>query len=188
MPRPDRREDAALIAAMARSEPGASEVFVRRFHHRVHHLAMSVLQDHDLASDVAQEVFIRAWKAAATYDAQRASALTWLLRITRNAAIDAARKHRSRPTEDHELEQLLHAREPAAELVHDAALDRLAGQQALHSLSASSPGQARAVALSVLAGRTAAEVAAHEGIPLGTAKTRIRTGLRRLREIVETHP
>ena len=80
VPSHDRSEDAALVAAMARGEPGASEVFVRRFHRSVHNLAMSILRDQDLASDVSQEVFIRAWKAAATYDPQRASGLlkVWL--------------------------------------------------------------------------------------------------------------
>lgn len=110
--------------------------------------------------------------------------LTWLLTITRNAAIDAVRARRATPTGDELLDQLiddtLQAPDPA-----DAAMRHLESERAVRRLRELPVEQARAVVLAVIGGRTAAEVSRHEGIPLGTAKTRIRTGLRRLRESME---
>ena len=89
--RAGRAADAALLAGHALGDPSAATAFVRRFQGSVLGLALSVTREHTLAEDVAQEAFIRAWKAAATYDAGRGSVSTWVLRITRNDAIDAVR-------------------------------------------------------------------------------------------------
>jgi RNA polymerase sigma factor (sigma-70 family) len=177
----DRAGDAALMAGLAVGDGSAAVAFVRRFQGPVYGLAMSITRDPELAQDVAQEVFLRAWKAAASYDARRASALTWLLTITRNASIDVVRANRSAPTDPALLEEIIsatmHLPGPEDEVVRHTQRD--AAVEALRTLP---PEQARAVVLAVIGGRTAVEVSAHEGIPLGTAKTRIRTGLRRVRE------
>lgn len=183
--RADRAADAALLAGFALDDPTASTAFVRRFQGPVFGLAVGITRDPGLAEDVAQEVFVRAWRAAAGYDVRRASVLTWLLTITRNAAIDAVRARRSTPTEDEILDQLVHETTVAAPDLQESAVHRLETEQAVRRLHALAPDQARAVVLAVLGGCTAAEVGEREGIPLGTAKTRIRTGLRRLREAME---
>lgn len=183
--RADRADDAALLAGLALDDPAVSAAFVRRFQGAVHGLAYGITRDPALAEDVAQEVFLRAWRAAGGYDARRASVLTWLLTITRNAAIDAVRARRSTPTDDEVLDQLVQDTLATAPDLEESALHRMETEQALRRLHAVAPEQARAVVLAVLGGCTAAEVARREGIPLGTAKTRIRTGLRRLRETVE---
>lgn len=180
--RADRADDAALLAGLALDDPAVSAAFVRRFQGAVHGLAFGITRDPALAEDVAQEVFLRAWRAAGGYDVRRASVLTWLLTITRNAAIDAVRARRSTPTEDDVLGQLLQDTATAVPDLQESAVHRLETEQAVRRLHALAPEQARAVVLAVLGGCTAAEVAEREGIPLGTAKTRIRTGLRRLRE------
>jgi RNA polymerase sigma-70 factor (ECF subfamily) len=152
---------------------------VRRFQGSVFGLALSVTRHRALAEDVAQEALVRAWKAAATYDPRRASVATWLLTITRNAAIDAVRARRSVPVSPHLLEDVV--QQAFCSDTPESAIDRLDSVRALRHLARLHPQQARAVVLAVVGGCTAAEVSAHEQIPLGTAKTRIRTGLLRLR-------
>ncbi|MGQ4384758.1 RNA polymerase sigma factor [Streptomyces sp. SAS_270] len=178
--RADRTDDASLVAGFALGDEAASVAFVRRFQDAVYGLALSVTREAGLAEDVSQEVFVRAWRAAGNYDARRASVLTWLLTITRNAAIDAVRARRATPVLAETLERLIDVtlQEEGPER---QALTAIESSHAVARLRDLPIEQARAVALAVLGGCTAAEVGRHEQIPLGTAKTRIRTGLRRLR-------
>lgn len=186
--RADRAADAALLAGLALDDPDVSAAFVRRFQGAVFGMAVSITRDPALAEDVAQDVFVRVWRAAGGYDGRRASVLTWVLTITRNAAIDAVRAGRLTPTDDELLESLVQDATSMAGDLQDSTVHRLEAEEAVRRLHRVSPEQARAVVLAALAGCTAAEVAEREGIPLGTAKTRIRTGLRRLRAVMEeTH-
>jgi RNA polymerase sigma factor (sigma-70 family) len=183
-PAADRAADAALVAGLAVRDDVAAAAFVRRFQSPVFGLALSITHDPELAEDVSQEVFVRAWRAAGTYDTRRASVLTWLLTITRNAAVDAVRARRPTPTDGAVLEEMITAtlQAPSSE---EAALRHAERDAAVAHLRTLPVEQARAVVLAVIGGRTAAEVSVHEGIPLGTAKTRIRTGLRRVRAAME---
>jgi RNA polymerase sigma-70 factor (ECF subfamily) len=138
--------------------------------------------DAALADDLAQITFERAWRHAGTYDARRASVATWLLTITRNLAIDTMRVRRAIPCEPDLLSQLL----PASSCVdpQEAAVEADQLGQLGVELAGLPVEQRRAVLLATVAGRTAGEIAIIEGIPLGTAKTRVRAGLRRLRVAV----
>lgn len=179
----DRAPDAALVAGLAVNDEQATVAFVRRFEGPVFGVAVSITRDRGLAEDVSQEAFLRAWRAAETYDPRRGSVLTWLLTITRNLAIDALRARRATPTDRDLLEQLvsttLRGRADGDVGVH------LEAVEAAQQVSRLPLEQARAVILAVIGGHTAQQVADHENIPLGTAKTRIRTGLRRLRRSLE---
>lgn len=173
--------DDALLAGFGVGDAEAATAFVRRHQARVFGLARSIVGDAALAEDVAQEAFVRAFRHAAAYDPRRGSVPTWLLAITRNLAIDALRLHRPAPIDPTALAGLDAAAdhdpdEPgtAAESWGDAARLR----SALSRLPAE---QRRAVLLATLCGRTAKEIGEYEGIPLGTAKTRIRAGLLRAR-------
>lgn len=182
--RAERTDDAALLAGYAVGDEAAATAFVRRFQARVFGLALSITRDPGLAEDVSQEVFVRVWRAAGSFDPRRASVLTWLLTITRNAAIDAVRTVRPRPLPDEALERVVggtledRGPEHAAELSDETA-------RAVARLRALPPEQCRAVVLALLGGCTAPEISEQEGIPLGTAKTRVRAGLRRLRAAME---
>ncbi|MFT4108373.1 RNA polymerase sigma factor [Propionicimonas sp.] len=179
----DRASDAALVSALALNDEPAAVAFVRRFQGPVYGLALSVTRDPALAEDVAQEAFLRAWRAASSYDPRRGSVLTWLLTITRNLAIDAVRARRSAPVEAGQLERLLTT--TLAGQPPDGTGGRVEAIAAAERLARLPAEQARAVVLAVVGGRTAAEVAEYEGIPLGTAKTRIRSGLHRMRRALE---
>ena len=138
----------------------------------------TIVTDDRAAEDVAQEAFVRAWKHAAAYDPRRGSVAGWLLTITRNLAIDAVRVRRPVAFDPAALVGLDRAsteRAPAelAELGDDTARLRVA-------LGRLPDEQCRAIVLSGLLGYSAREVGEIEDIPLGTAKTRIRTALIRL--------
>jgi RNA polymerase sigma-70 factor (ECF subfamily) len=174
-------EDGALVAGLAIDDPGAATAFVRRFQSKVFGLALAITRDTTSAEDVAQEAFVRAWRSAAIYDASRASVSTWLLTITRNAAIDAVRARRTVPADHEFLDSLLEVTLGGADRTSAAALASVEVAGAMGRLRAMPAPQARAVVLAVLGGCTAEQIGELEGVPLGTAKTRIRTGLRRLR-------
>jgi RNA polymerase sigma factor (sigma-70 family) len=176
----DRAADAALVKGLAVDDQSAAVAFVRRFQGAVFGLAVSITRDRGLAEDVSQEVFVRAWRAAGSYDPRKASVLTWLLTITRNASVDAVRTRRPTVTEDEVLDALV-LDCLAGNDVEETALRRVESERAVSRLRALPPEQARAVVLAVIGGCTAAEISVRENIPLGTAKTRIRDGLGKLR-------
>ena len=171
--------DDALVAGLATGDPDAASAFVRRFQRRVFGLARTIVPDDRAAEDVAQEAFLRAWKHAAAYDPRRGSVVGWLLTITRNLAIDAVRVRRPASFDPQVLmgfDRESTEREPPelAQLGDDT--DRLRA-----ALARLPEEQSRAIILAGLLGYTAREVGEIEDIPLGTAKTRIRTALLRLR-------
>ncbi len=177
-----RARDAALVEGLATGDDAAAVTFVRRFQSAVYGLALAITRDAGTAEDVSQEVFTRAWRAASTYDVRRGSVTTWLLTITRNAAIDAVRVRRPVAVDDELLDSLLLG--VLGDDGEDATISRLDGARVASRLRALPPEQARAVVLAVVAGCTAAQVSEREQVPLGTAKTRLRLGLLKLRAAV----
>ncbi|HEX4818065.1 MAG TPA: sigma-70 family RNA polymerase sigma factor [Nonomuraea sp.] len=165
---------------MASGDTQAATALVRRYQARVFGLARTIVGEAGLAEEVAQETFVRVWRHAAAYDARRGAVPTWLLTIARNLAIDARRLRRELPVDP----QALLTRLVSAESADDAPHDEEFVRRALRGLP---PEQARAIALTVFYGLTGKEVAQVEGIPLGTAKTRLRRGLARLREQLEVN-
>lgn len=176
--------DEALLAGLATGDREAALSFVRRYQRRVYGLALTIVSDEGRAEDVAQEAFVRAWRSAAAYDPRRGSVATWLLTITRNLAIDALRVERARPADATAVIDLsLAATGPSP--------DEVAGQgdevaRVAAAVARLPSDQRRALVLASMYGRTAREISELDGIPLGTAKTRIRTAVLRLREELGT--
>ena len=171
--------DDALVAGLATGDPDAAAAFVHRFQRRVVGLARTIVGDDRAAEDIAQEAFVRAWRHAGAFDARRGSVVSWLLTITRNLAIDAVRVRRPLaidPAALLDLDPGSEARGPDELAVVEDDTSRL--RRALAGLP---PEQCRAIVLAGLLGYSAREVGEIEDIPLGTAKTRIRTALIRLR-------
>jgi RNA polymerase sigma factor (sigma-70 family) len=171
--------DEALVAGLAGGDSRAATAFVRRFQARVYGLALSMVGDVAIAEELAQEAFARAWRHAAAYDARRGRVLTWLLSITRNLAIDHLRAKRTEPFDPSalgEVESALWTTTPGAP---GGQIDQetTSLREALGTLPVE---QRRAVLLASLYGYTAREIGEIEEVPLGTAKTRIRTGLQKL--------
>jgi RNA polymerase sigma factor (sigma-70 family) len=174
----DGPSDAALLTAVALGDGDACRTFVDRHASRVLGVAVSVCRDRTLAEDVSQRAFEQAWRHAASFDPARASARTWLLTITRRLAIDELRRRRISPVAPDDLLGLL---APAAADTERAGLASAGRARVIAALRTLPDEQCRAVVLASLGGHSAREVAEIEDVPLGTAKTRIRLGLRRLR-------
>ena len=174
-------DDDVLLAAFAVGDEEAGAAFVRRYQRRVFGLARSIVGDRAVAEDLAQEAFVRAWRHASSYDPRRGSVNAWLLTITRNVALDARRARRIDPVEPDvagRLEQALGWDGNPAGLVElrDETRRVMSALRQLPEL------QRRALVLAAMFGRTAHEVSEIEGVPLGTAKTRIRAGLLKLKD------
>ena len=175
--------DEGLLAGMAVGEQAAAVTFVRRYQRRVFGLAYSMTGDTGVAEDVSQEALLRAWKHAPVFDPRRGSVASWVLTITRNLAIDALRLRRAVPTDPDDFAAAAlrsNEHDPEDAIRRGDVRDLVRG-----GLDALPPEQRRAVVLAAVYGRTALEISESEGIPLGTAKTRIRTALIRLRASVE---
>jgi RNA polymerase sigma-70 factor (ECF subfamily) len=171
--------DESLLAGLATGDPDAVATFIRRFQRRVYGLALAIIGDATLAEDIAQETFARAWRHAQAYDPRRGPVAAWLLSICRNHAIDTMRLQRAEPTDP---ETILAMQLPSL----DAAPDDLAvlsveSARLLKALTALPAEQRRSLVLAAFYGRTAREISESERIPLGTAKTRIRTAMLKLR-------
>lgn len=175
--------DESLLAGLASGDAEASTAFVRRYQARVYGLALTIVRDPGLAQDVAQETFVRAWRHAAAYDPRRGRVATWLLTIARNLAIDVTRTRRQDPVDPGTLAELGIAAADADPSQREFAVDeteRLRG-----AVAALPQEQRRALVLAAFYGRTAREISELEGIPIGTAKTRIRASMLKLRSAFE---
>ena len=171
--------DEALFAGYASGDPEAAAQFVRRFQRRVYGLALAIARAPSDAEEIAQEAFVRAWRYAASFDERQGSVAAWLLLITRNVALDAVRARGRRP---HLLDEL-----PADTLV-DATdvgevVDRHQDAARAAELMRDLPeAQYRALVCVTLLGFTTREVGEMTAVPQATVKTRVRLGLRKLRD------
>jgi RNA polymerase sigma factor (sigma-70 family) len=171
--------DEALVALVARADDSALAELYDRFGHVAYGLALRVVRDPALAEDAVQEAFLAVWRSAARFVPERAKASTWILTVVHRRAVDIVRREEPRRTEPLEA-----APQPSANLTEDEAwlrLQRTRVQEALRKL----PDQQReALELAYFGGFTQSELADRLGEPLGTIKSRMFTGLARLRELL----
>ncbi|NNN08398.1 MAG: sigma-70 family RNA polymerase sigma factor [Acidimicrobiaceae bacterium] len=178
----DEVSDETLLSGIALGDNEATLLFVRRYQRRLFGLALGIVGDPGIAEDVAQEAFLRIFRHAAVYDVRRAAVSTWVLTITRNLAIDALRVRRATPVAPGDLVFVnLVSRDTPPE---DVAANADEAARAWTALTSLPLDQRRCVVLAAVYGRTAAEIATSESIPLGTAKSRLRLGMIRLRDAV----
>lgn len=134
------------------------------------------------ADEVTQETFLDVWRTAARFDAERGSAMTWILTVAHRRAVDRVRSEESQQRRAERLRNTSAIDEaPISEVVIDE-LDRARVGKALDNLT---PIQRQSVELAYFGGHTHAEISALLDLPLGTVKTRIRDGLIRLRDALE---
>jgi RNA polymerase sigma-70 factor (ECF subfamily) len=173
------------MGAFSRRETAAAEELYDRFASRVYGLGIVMLGNDAMAQDLVQDTFVKLWRSADRFDAQRGRLETWVLLVARSLAIDAIRR---RVLDARSLERIGVERETSA----DAGPDEIAetedlAARARRAMGSLSDGQRAALELAYFGGKTSAEVAELEGIPVGTAKTRIRTALLKLREALGEH-
>jgi RNA polymerase sigma factor (sigma-70 family) len=172
--------DEAVVALVARSDEQALAELYDRFGRVAYGLALRILRDEALAEDAVQEAFLTAWRRADTFMPERAKASTWLLTLVHRRAVDLVRREERRRADPIET---------AADRVGDGPADdtvwlryeRERVQAALRQL----PDQQReALELAYYGGFTQSELAERLGQPVGTIKSRMFSGLGRLRDLL----
>jgi RNA polymerase sigma-70 factor (ECF subfamily) len=172
--------DEALLSLVASSDDAALAELYDRFGRVAYGLALRILRDDALAQDAVQEAFLAVWRSADRFLAERAKASTWILTLVHRRAVDLVRREDRRRGEP-----LERAPEPAspATAEDEAALgfERRVVQEALRRLP---PEQREALELGYYGGLTQSELAERLDQPLGTIKSRMFTGLARLRDLL----
>ena len=175
----DQQHIEALVARIRqRDETALSELYTN-FGSAVYGLSFHVLQKHVLAEEATQDTFLKVWREINKWDPERGKFSTWLLTIARYTAIDRLRKEqRQTPRNEIDIEEQL-------EIIgqdDDVSSERWHNRALLKKLIAQLPSeQIQAIELAFFKGMSHTEIAEHLNEPLGTIKSRIRTGLHTLR-------
>ena len=192
--------DAALVTRVAAGDADALGALYDRFGAGAHAFARALVGGaSDEADDVTAAVFAQLWRTAARYDAARGTVAAWVTMVTRARALDHVRARRRRlRLEERAASDASVGSLPGASLAAvplggtgepaDAAVERAETARAVRGSLASLPEpQRRAIELAFFGGLSHADVAVALGQPLGTVKTRIRSGLQKLREVLRPH-
>lgn len=179
MPSADTKatSDLALATAIRSGDQGAMAALYDRYSPIVYSVALRVLQETGAAEDVLQDIFMQLWRNPGAFDASRGNMGAWLAVIARHRAIDALR--RRRPEKD--IADVVVSVEP--DLATEADRSRILGRIRA-ALQTMPPPQRSALEMAYFEGLTHVEIAEKTGEPLGTIKTRIRTGLVSLRKVL----
>lgn len=174
--------DEELLEAFRRSDAGAFEEVFARYSHLVFSTCLRVLEDAQAAEDMTQEVFVRLWRRPELYDPARGRFVSWLLSVTRNRAIDELRSRGRRRSHETSGEMERDVDEPTASddplMAAELADQRAVLRAALDELPEE---QRSAIELAYFGGLTHLEIAMRQRQPLGTVKTRIRLGMKKLK-------
>ncbi len=177
-------EDAALMAAMTAGQVDALEHLYDRYAALVFSVSVRILRDAQLAEDVTQEVFLRLWRQPASFDPERGRFISWLMSVTRNRSLDEQRRLTRRfRVEDRDEDSTGDV--PGGDRLDDPEIALELGEQRAAVRAAMTrlpPAQREVIELAYFGGLTQMEIAERTGDPLGTVKTRIRLGMRKLRE------
>lgn len=171
---------AQLLRLSARGDQQAFAELYDAMTARVYGLALRVVRDPAQAEEVAQEAFLEVWRTASRFDPDRGSAVSWILTIVHRRAVDRVRSAEAATRRDvtyHQQNQQVD-HDATAEAAH-ASFEARRVRGALETLT---PVQREALQLAYFGGYTHTEVASMLDLPVGTAKTRIRDGLIRLRD------
>ena len=172
--------DGELVELVAQQDAGALEALYERYGRPAYSLARRILTEETLAQDVVQEVFLSLWRDARRFDAGRGTVATYLLSMTHHRAVDVVRREenlRRWRTSDEGLELEADPKMRVEEEVLTSER-RAEIRSALQKLPAA---QREALLLAYLGGYTQREVAALVGVPLGTVKTRMAAGMRKMK-------
>ena len=176
--------DGQLVELVAQQDAGALEALYDRYGRAAYSLARRILTEETLAQEVVQEVFLSLWRDARRFDAGRGTVATYLLSMTHHRAVDVVRREenlRRWRTSDEGLEL---EPDPKARVEDEveASERRAEVRAALAELPAA---QREALLLAYFGGYTQREVAALVGVPLGTVKTRMAAGMRKMRQALQ---
>lgn len=180
------RDDARLLAAIAREDQHALATLYRRHGGLIYSLLFRMLENEMEAQEIMQDTFVHIWRNAAKYDSSRSSPVAWMIMITRGRAYDRLRARARRKVGLAAYEREVASLEVDVNAVRDADRNELA-EVCASALNQLEEPQARALQLAFLRGWTHEEIAGAIGEPLGTVKTRIRRGLLALRKVLKDY-
>jgi RNA polymerase sigma-70 factor (ECF subfamily) len=173
--------DEAVLALVARSEDAALAEIYDRFGAVAYGLALRVLRDEALAQDAVQDAFLAVWRTATSFSPERGAARTWVLTLVHRRAVDLVRREERRRGDPLES-----TAEPASdELTDQQAWLRFERERVQAALKRLPDQQREALELAYYGGFSQSQLAERLGEPLGTIKSRMHTGLARLRELLE---
>jgi RNA polymerase sigma-70 factor, ECF subfamily len=178
-PAPLDPSDVELLARVGERDREAFEVLYGRYVRSVFGLALRRLGDRGTAEDAVQEAFTAIWRSASTYRPERGAAGGWIYTVARNAIVDRLR--RNGPTADAELPELASAERGPAQQAEDSDV-AFRVHRAMEELQ---PREREVIELAYWSGMSQSEVAEYLHLPLGTVKTRTRSGLARLATVLE---
>lgn len=158
---------------------------LERYAGRALALARRIVLDDALAEDVVQEALLAYWRRPSAYDPARGAFGTWLLSLVHHKAVDAVRRETSQQRLAAAAGRLALVQPATAPDVADLAAERSTAGDVRSAVSALPPAQRDAIMLAYWGGLTQREIAQHTGAPLGTVKTRMLSGMRRLHAALE---
>lgn len=175
--------DVALMQRVALEDQDALLALYTRYGSHVHGLALRILRDSALAEEATQDTFLKVWRKSVNWDPSKGQLSSWLLTVARYTAIDLWRRERRQSPASIDLAEFaLEAHDQPFE-AHDARW--YDGQILRQLMTRLSPDQALVIELAFFYGMTHSQMAEHLGWPLGTVKTRTRSGLTKLRDLWE---
>jgi RNA polymerase sigma-70 factor (ECF subfamily) len=178
-------EDNALLKMMSQRQEQALSELYDRYSRLVFSVALNVLVDEALAEEVTQDVFLRVWEKADTFDSDLGKVSTWLASVARNRAIDILRSRRKRPEGNLAGFSIDDALDLPASADVEAEVELARRQQRLRRAMAQLPeAQRQALAYAYLLGYSHSQIAEALNEPLGTVKTRIRMAMQSLRTLL----
>lgn len=179
-------DDAQIMDGVRVGDGRAVAALYDRYNALIFSLALRMLGSREGAEELVQEVFLRAWRQAASYQPSLGKLSTWLLGIARNLAVDELRRRGARPqrADGESEEQLASIATPAGDDPAAQAAQAAQRTEIRAALDALPPAQRRVIEMAYYGGLTQSEIAAELGEPLGTVKTRMRLGTQKLRDLL----
>jgi RNA polymerase sigma-70 factor, ECF subfamily len=175
------------VQRVAGGDALALEQLYDRYGQAVYSLALRIMRDPETAEELTQEVFVRLWRFAGTFEPAKGRFSGWLLGITHNLSLNEVRRWQSRPQKaelsDNDDERPYDLVDESADSA-EAAWQNIRRQAIVDALKQLPDAQRRAIELAFFGGYTHLEIATMLGDPLGTIKSRIRIGMQRLKQLL----
>jgi len=178
-------EDAVLMGKIMTRDSIALSALYDRYARLIYSLIRSVIKNHEEAEDLLQEVFVQLWERASTYDATKGSVYTWIVTLARNRAIDQVRSKSFQQQNKISREvgpDMLYS--PMESSPFDLVVAEERSRKMRDALSQIPPEQSQVIHIAYFGGCSQSEIAAQLNIPLGTVKTRMRQGMKKLHQLM----
>jgi len=176
--------DEDLLSLVERRDPDAFAALYDRHSRAAYSLAYRMMGERQAAEDLVQDAFLKVWRSAGSYRAERGSVRTWILSILHNRGIDQLRAQASRLRTRERLEASSEKTQPSE--AFSETLRSSQREQVREAMSTLPPEQLKILELAYFSGYTHTEIAELLGLPLGTVKGRMRLGLKKIKEYFES--